>query len=322
MNNKLNILAKRQLFKQQVINDLAWVIASPGLLNSDHHYVLNNEQCQKFYEDIENRLIEWDTHSETLPKQLSAPRPYVGDYFENLIAFWLKNRKGIEQFNQRQTVFENKRTLGEFDFLFHHTQLQKSFHWEVAIKYYLYYESGGDAIFYGPNSRDRLSIKVDKMFNQQILLSKQLAAKCIIEQYPTPICPQILLKGYLFYPSHKLNSDKFNIPDYISSSHLRGWWSYANDPVIPKHHVDSQWFILNKPHWLAIPRQPKSLLDYNSLQDIIRVHFNRSQKPLFLAEVMQNSDGEYLETSRGFIVPNNWPKSQGFANKEKTNSQF
>ncbi len=306
------ILTNRRMFKQQVINDLAWLIQSPSLLNNKLGFVMSDEESRNLYQEIEPEMIKWDENPSVLPDQIINPQPYVGDYFENLIAFWLSKRADIEHILQRKVVMEDNRTIGEFDFLFHHRRLKQSYHWEVAVKFYLYFESEKDVIFYGPNSRDQLSIKSEKMLNQQIMLSKKSAAKKIINHYPTALLPQIVLKGYLFYPTQLWQTSIPKLPDYISRNHLKGWWTYANNPNIPQHHTDSNWLILNKPFWLAIEARTginNAVLTYDDLQDRIKEHFQCSQKPLHLAEVMQNSRNEQIECSRGFVVPANWPQS-------------
>jgi len=224
----------------------------------------------------------------------------------------LSKRTDVENILQRKLVMEDKKTIGEFDFLFHHSRLQQSYHWEVAVKFYLYYESDNGVIFYGPNSRDQLSIKANKMLNQQIKLSQKKAAEKIIEHYPPPLLPQIILKGYLFYPTQQWLECIPKTPDYISPNHLNGWWTYANKPDIPQHNPESKWLVLNKPFWLAIDTRTginNPALNYNDMQDRVKGHFLCSQTPLYLAEVMQNSRDEQIECSRGFVVPPSWPKS-------------
>ena len=310
---KTDILTKWPIYKQQTVNDLAWLIHSPGLLNNQLPYVVPDKWWQQRSQYLNAYLEQWDAAPNRLPEKLKKPRPVIGDYFENLVAFSLAQLPDITDINHRRTVIENKKTIGEFDFLFYDLLSKHSYHWEVAVKFYLYSESEQGSEFYGPNSRDRLSKKYARMCHHQILLSEKPAAAAIIADYPTPLVPQILLKGFLFYPTVQHLASDYSRFDYISPNHLRGWWTYAHQLEIPMNGRDSKWLILSKPYWLAVNSSGldriESALTYKELYGFSKTHFHRNQTPLFLAEVMQNTEGECIECSRGFIVPQGWPNS-------------
>lgn len=296
------------IFKQATLNDLSWLIKSPGLLNADIASVISDDELLAHFPDFHKMLCHWDAHPEQVDALLTANTGFVGDYFENLIKFYLKNHPALSQVRSRQSVYQNKRSVGEFDFLFINNQTQKTHHWEVAVKFYLQHGN----MYYGPNAKDRLDLKVDKMLHKQIKLSKNPAAAETLKDYPLPIKASVVLKGMLFYPS---NSDWLHHADteeYLSEYHLRGWWSYAHNLILPENSANSLWLLLRKPYWLCSygpQNREAELMDYRAITQFIRQHFQCDQRPIFLAELMQNPQGQYRELSRGFVVTETWPNT-------------
>ena len=127
--------------------------------------------------------------------------PLLGIYFESLLAFWLRHLPNTELLAQNLIVGEPGRQTGEFDLLFRDNVSQQVFHWEVAVKYYLCYGET-DHQWLGPNPRDSLRQKLDKVFDRQLLLSQQVQAQTLLQTTigTTQIRPQAFIKGYLFYP--------------------------------------------------------------------------------------------------------------------------
>jgi len=299
-------------FKSRIIKDLYWLINSPGLLSPQENIIpypqWYQDQLTSFYPILKNL----DNNPEFLSRFTDSIKPYVGNYFEKLVALWLTETPQLERLIQHLTVYDNKRTIGEFDFLFYDTSTQSSFHWEVAIKFYLQYKHGDQIEYLGPNAKDSLAKKVNKMLNQQLDLSQNPHASLYLHDYPKPIHPLCLLKGYLFYPSTDDWQNPSAITTKINKDHLRGWWTPYQPLNIPNAKSDSYWLVLNKPFWLSLhldsSKPNKYLLNFSKLESLLFDHFSHTQSPMLLAEVMQNNLGEWQEISRGFVVSSQWPE--------------
>jgi len=305
---KTGSLTNSLTFKQQVLNDLVWLIQSPGLLDDQHPLVLSDTELQSHFSYYKKWLLDLDQHPDQIDASIRHPKPFVGDYFENLVDFCLNNNQNFQKTRRRQTVYSNKRSIGEFDFLFTNEKSKLSYHWEVAVKFYLQHNNR----YFGPNAKDRLDIKVHKMLTKQAKLAENPASSALINDYSKPIIAKVILKGMLFYPSHTNWQSCADTEKYISNNHLRGWWSYGHNPVIPKNSKQSRWLLLEKPHWLCsygAETKTKQLMDYETLMHFITQHFANKQRPLFLAELMQNGSSQYHELSRGFVVSANWPNT-------------
>jgi len=298
-------------FRHPIIKDLIWLIQNPGLLAPDDRVIPDQAWFEEHLQVIYPLLEKLDKEPTLLKPFENDIKPVVGDYFEKLVALWLEQNPNIQHIKQHQVVFEEKRTVGEFDFLFEDKTLQKSFHWEVAVKYYLQVYNNHKYEFLGPNAKDSFAKKTAKMLGKQLLLSQNGNAKEILKEYSKPIYPVGILKGMLFYPSSSDWKNPNNLPPEIPKNHLKGWWCHSNSLLIPQNDQTSRWYVLKKPFWLTI--HSKNLDNphkINDLKIVIKNHFDQSTQPLLLAEVMQNNTGEWFEVSRGFIVSEHWPRAK------------
>ena len=172
------------------MRDLAWTIQSPGLLDPAYKQyqpspggdgaarpvaaVIDDGWCERQFLqhrqwlrglDADPRgLIEWlKPHYDSFGKPLSNPR--LGYYFESLVEFWLRYGCAYQPLIAHLPVKDAQRTVGEFDYLFMDSARQAVQHWEVAVKFYLHHEdANGRILWYGPNPRDRLDLKLQRFF--------------------------------------------------------------------------------------------------------------------------------------------------------------
>lgn len=290
-----------------IINELNWIFNNPNLLADDNEYVFPQEQqirqLQKIQTHFENKTFA----------EISIPKTKrLGDYFEQLVLLYLTSLDEYKNISHRKTVFFNKQTKGEFDFLVINKESNQSTHLEVAVKFYLQHQTDENIQFLGPNSSDSLKKKLDKMLNHQINLSDQEYAKKYLENYRLPLQKLILLKGLLYYPANSNWRVNTQFPQIISPDHARGWWIKADKiNTIPRDNEQTRWIVLIKPYWLSIHNcllnNPQKLLNYKDLQSLVKHHFANKTSPLHLAELMQDSNRKISEISRGFVVHNNWP---------------
>ncbi len=241
-------------------------------------------------------------------------RPLLGQYFENLLAFALTGDRQISDLVRNVQVSDGRNTIGEFDFLFRRHDL--ACHLEVAIKFYL---GSGDLSraenWFGPNCHDRLSLKLDKMFQKQLKLSQTSAGKdCLAQLGYGEVVPCHLVKGMLFYPYDRWSRAAFSWPDVIAPAHLKGWWCPL-DRAQEILHTAEYWTILKKPHWLSTGQSAREvdILTPDELFRRLEKHFCLTKSPLLVAALLpEDCQGEtwgqsYREVHRGFITPVVWP---------------
>lgn len=300
------------------ILDLLWVMRSPSLLSQSlsHGFSpsVSDEWCQsKLREAMRAGRIDVLARDSTpllehLAKRRSKTR--LGIYFESLIEYWLRYLiAGIHDVRTEVQVHENKETIGAYDFLFYDERDARLKHWEVAIKYYLYVPSDGtsesrvpavegvrksrasaDLIcdrerFYGPQTLDRLHLKLEKMLHHQIPLGRRVEA-----------ASEMLIKGILFYPFDRYAD--YVAPPEVAERHERGAWLHIGDFANRdwKHY---EFFELERLDWMnaAKPSAPRTV-------DELKRAFERSDESVHLMMKERASSGRGL---RLFLVKENWP---------------
>lgn len=300
-------------FNQPQVRDLAWAMASPSLL-AESLNVVSDDTCQALYKTNHDWLLELDEQPELLATTLEKNKSHrLGYYFEQLVAFWLKERIADDYFASHVRVFEDKRTIGEFDFLFKTSRSDALVHWETAVKFYLYYQAEDEKVWwYGPNAQDRLDIKLDRVFKHQLRLSDTFQGRALLQKKGfKSVRAHTLFKGYLFYP---VTSDWRNpqlLPDTIAPGHLKGWWTKINTFALPDHSKSDRWLVLPRLEWLA-PKlvqqeQASNLMDTKQVIEYLRQHFGHRQQPLLLAQMVRGENTTWQEKSRGFVVSSAWP---------------
>ncbi|WP_417565591.1 DUF1853 family protein [Marinobacter sp.] len=281
------------------IRHLAWLCRAPQLLHSP----LTFEPARYLSEDLDSKLSAWDCDPNAAPALLrEKPPKRLGFYFERLYRVLLEDLLGWTILLQNRQIQSNGRTIGELDFVVHNLTDDRIEHHEIAIKYYLGVpEPHGKTLWYGPNAKDRLDLKTDRMLRQQSQRTHLPEARTLMGEanITGPVTPRIFIPGYLFYP----RDQEVSVPDYVPASHLRGRWRYLSQL---KSSDIAGWVVLNKPHWIGPWRQSEAPETDDVLAALNTIQ--RHAVPLLFANLKRDSStGLWQETDRSFVVPDNWP---------------
>jgi hypothetical protein len=198
-------------------------------------------------------------------------------------------------------------TVGELDFVFE--RVGRVEHWEAAVKFYLCTAESGATVgtqdFLGPMGKDRLDLKISKLFDHQLALPARPEARATLEAqgFLGPIRSRAIVKGALFYP---VRSDwrAHPHPTEVSPGHSRGWWSRGFDAgAFP---ADSRWVELPRLRWLSPFIGEGSPITHSGMRDYCRSHFEMERRALMLARVRREGD-LWVEIDRGVVVHSDWP---------------
>ncbi len=233
----------------------------------------------------------------------ASGRKPLGVYHEALWQLLLEEAPAIQLLGHHLPIRDDKRTLGELDFLYRHLPSNRVYHLEVAIKYYLGLPQGPGqpedlCRWIGPAGLDSLALKVAHTEQKQLPLSDHPLAQHYSQGSVTH--KQLALPGVLFYPWHTC----LPAPLRASKDHQRGWWLYLHDwtDFLDSLNEEVCGTLLSKPHWLALPRQDE-LLASSELSKILYSHFKQRGWPLQLA-LFSSSKG----WQRVFLVNSQWPQ--------------
>ena len=283
------------------VRALAWLLLAPDLL--DTHAPQWRDKIATLPAYLLDGVDEWLQNLDCQPDVLNnyldlQPFARLGRYAEKLMAFFLEE-KGVLFAHGIQVRAGKNSTIGEFDFLLRINE--QLIHWEFATKFYLLEASGaGDDAdyFVGPNLADTLGAKMHKILDRQLLLSTHPAAQI---HFPEPVsCAQALVKGWLFYPEDELQqASLFG----TSATHCRGFWCTFSETM---NLNAERYAILPRLQWLAPAKLlAQQTMDRQALQSYLAEYFIDDTKPVLVVLLEINGDMA-LETSRGFIVPDDW----------------
>ncbi len=298
------------------VRALAWLLSAPDVLDAQA------KQWRGMITTLDGAsdqaTVDWLAALDAAPAELHTflaigSFTRLGHYAENLLAFYFRHQSTLFAHGLQVRASKGD-TVGEFDFLLWNESANPSthdtalLHWEFATKFFLL-KSGESGIavdsFVGPNLADSLGAKMRKILDRQLMLGQHPAAQMHLPQ--AVASAQALVKGWLFY-----HHDDALLPLAIglSQAHCRGFWCTLMELEAKLEELSAERLvILPRLSWLAPARvSPDAALDKSQLQGALAAQFSQSSMPVLVADLQQSKDGDYLlETSRGFIVPDDWP---------------
>jgi len=308
------------------VKALAWIIHSPPLLkgtNGSSFGLVDEQLWTTLFAESEPLLADLDQRPQELVDWVDKVRSYLlGLRYETLLHFLLKR---IEEQGKITNLHSNiilydeaHRTIGEMDFIFYHPDSQTRYHWETAVKYYLFrpHEFSFER-WTGANGGDWLIRKVDHLFSRQLGISNTIEAKntfknCFSDQQnEQAIVRQALLKGMLFYPlgvDCALNLDEQAL---LSEQHTKGWWCYPEDFYKVDPDQKGRWKIIEKLNWI-VPQtyqyQDENIYTGQEMNILVKNHFRNSKRSIMIVHLLLDENTQlWTEYSRGIIADVLWP---------------
>lgn len=276
---------------QPRVRALAWLLDSPDLLDpASVHWGGRIASLPA----VTPAVAAWLGALQDDPSPLDAalgPKCYsrLGLYAEKLLAFYFE-QQGLLVAHGLQVQVNRNDTVGEFDFLLH--DADALLHWEFATKFYLLEGSADPGVFHhliGPNLADTLGLKMRKILDKQLALSRHPAAQSLLA-WPVRAA-QALVKGWLFYALG-------TAPGMAGISHEHGHGFWCTPAQLP----EQRYVVLPRLQWLApFKGRDVEVLDVAAL----RAQLLDLAQPLMVATV-DTVEGWEVECTRGFVVPDTW----------------
>lgn len=298
-------------FHQEVAN-LLWCAASTPLLEAS--LFPNCELVDaNWFNPHDPSVLKWLKDLDANPEELKAflydgvTRP-LGKHFERYLSFWLSKSPFTELLSENLQVRSGQRTIGEFDFIFRDLRSDVVYHMEAACKFYLGTGKRQLDGWIGPSARDRLHLKVATLQRQLNLAQIPEGRECLEKLgIPAPR-PLLLTRGYLFH--HYRALFHATCPQGIHPQYQAGWWLRSSE-LADFFSGEGLYAILPKSDWLAtwhsaLPED--SLSSARQMHEKCRTYLADGRKALMVVQIEAASNG-YLEQSRGFVVPEEWPNT-------------
>lgn len=223
-------------FRQTAVRDLAFALASPPLLSQwpteftpNRAIDLPDHQFWKsHFQRYLPRLRALDDDPTELNQTLAKlPSSRLGIRFEALLSFWLNDHSGdwhdFELLAKNIQLKDEKRTIGEVDFVIKNKLTDQIEHWELSLKFYLGEGALQPYEWRGLNDRDTFGRKIkhtlQRQFNVDQIHLPELGEMTIDKRIA-------IFKGRLFYPDQVAESVKESLATWLHPEHLRGTWGY------------------------------------------------------------------------------------------------
>jgi hypothetical protein len=231
----------------------------------------------------------------------------LGVYFEQLWQHLTQSCSSLEVIKHNLQVIIEKHTYGEFDSILYDQVLDRTLHCELAVKFYLKIGAGGELSHWvGPNLRDRFDDKYKKLFEHQLVLSRQdMITPWLKEQNISVDQEKVLTRGRLFYPLEDFMVEKFEYPQEVNPQHLKGFWTKWQDFAHLQLSSAIEWFLLPKKFWLSsITADELSELKPLDNKAILIHGHNEKYEFQRVQQVVGMRQGK--EIMRGFVVTEDW----------------
>lgn len=293
------------------VRDLAWSCFSSSLLSMTGH-----EQVAGCALELTPARQAWlqqlDRDATPLLDFLTRhPATRLGLYFEALWHFFLQQDPRTELIAHNLPVIDQGRTLGEFDCLYYCRQRRRHVHLELAVKLYLHYApqnvTGSHSAmseWLGPNSRDRLDLKVKHLLGRQIRLGDRAASRQLLAGLGIgELDREVVLKGYLF--DH--HQHPATLPEEIDPQARPAPWLRLSElpDFLQRHQHHCCYRPLARLRWLAPANSndPGKSFDQGQLKTALEQMMARNHRPVLVA-ALDGSGREYL---RFFVTGADWP---------------
>ncbi len=297
-------------YRTQAVRDLAWACFSPPLLHTAQ-LAANADGVSDCSPHLSASRQDWlaqlDRNPQPLLKHLAGcTSRRLGVYFESLWHFFLQQDPAFELVAHNLAVRDGGATLGEFDVIYWCRERQRHCHLELAVKYYLGWRApdadepaGQWRDWLGPNSRDRLDLKLRQLLERQILLGHRPRAREQLRDLGiNDMVREIAIKGYLFQPR---GSPLPPPPGFNSQLGFSQWLHLQTLPLHLRQTQAEHFLLLPRMRWLSTAQaQPEEQLMSRSML------LERLQLPA-PARLIAGIDRGGREICRFFVTPDHWP---------------
>jgi hypothetical protein len=202
----------------------------------------------------------------------------LGHLVENIVSELIKSSTNYKVLYENVQVIEDKKTIGEIDFLIEETTTKQLIHMELAYKFYLFDPTvSSEPInnWIGPNRNDSLKEKLEKLKRKQFPLLYHNCAKSTLKNIEVEEAFQALcLLVSLFIPYE--NEASFSP---IDEKAIKGY--YLNyERFISLDNPAKTYYVPSKKEWGMDPSENKTWTNFKGVEKYIKTSLNEKQAQL------------------------------------------
>ncbi len=250
-------------------------------LQNQYQGFLQTPQLHFTIEELPYQSLEIIQSPKELSENFVMPHPIrLGQRMEAFMEVAISDEYEILAKNLQ--IIHNKRTLGEFDFIMQAKDFENPIHLEMVYKFYfLRPEFGGSWIdqLQGPNSKDHLKLKIQKLQSHQFPLLYRSEAQAYLDKLGLKaqnIQQVINFKAQIFIP-HNYESNRLNSS---FSKAVVGYFYKLNELEILDLN-GNLFYIPYKNDWVAQPENTEHFESFKNFQQKISVILDEQRSVLF-----------------------------------------
>jgi hypothetical protein len=202
----------------------------------------------------------------------------LGHLVEKVVSELIKASTNYRVLYENVQFIEDKKTIGEIDFILEEIETKRLIHIELAYKFYLFDPSISSQPlnnWIGPNRNDSLIDKLEKLKGKQFPLLYHEAAKSMFSTIEVAEVSQALcLLVSLFIPFEYKASYS---PVYEKA--VKGYY-LSFETFLGLDHSGKAYCIPKKKEWGIDPSENESWTDYTGVEKSIKTSIEERQAPL------------------------------------------
>jgi hypothetical protein len=224
------------------------------------------------------KQIEIAHNVEIIENSIVFKNQRLGKLVEEFVFYQLQQLDAVTWICDTLQIQNGKRTVGEIDALY--IDEGRPIHLEIVYKFYLYdsLENYNQPLAYwiGPNRKDSLLYKLDKLHSKQFPILYSEFTKTSLDTYNLDlknIEQRLCFKAQLFLP---YDGGEINLSP-LNAICIAGFYIAFNKIEVFKN---LKFYIPNKLDWLILPHQNVQWLDYATAIPCIKNEINKERSPL------------------------------------------
>ncbi len=224
-------------------------------------------------------------------------RLVLGKRVEHFFGYALEESSRYAVLGKNLQIIEEKRTVGELDYLLKDEQTGQLLHVELVCRFYLYDPTEGETEldhWIGPNRKDCLVFKLDKLKKHQFPLLFHNQTKSILDELEISsmlIEQALCFKASLFVPKPLLGQE---FPE-VNNDCILGCWIYASD-FTQEAYGRSQFYIPKKQDWVTDPEGHETWKPFEEIRSELDGLLAKKKAPMLW---VKNEEGS---VERMFVV--------------------
>jgi len=240
------------------------------------------------------KQIELVLKPQNLDDSIAFKNHRLGKLVEEFVFNQLQQQDAVSWVCDNLQIQNGKQTVGEIDALYYYEN--KPIHLEIVYKFYLYdtLESYIKPLSYwiGPNRKDSLLYKLDKLHTKQFPLLYNELTKPYLETYNVNIkiiTQKLCFKAQLFLPYNNRTIDISPLNcDCIAGYYI----SFSKIELF----INFEFYIPKKLDWLVEPHSNVDWMHYSASLIILESEFKNQRSPMVW---LKNSESQI---SKSFII--------------------